>query len=191
MKSLEKADTRNVLIGPGPGRTLPVTFQLPEVSPVFTTGGFEKVATVSSKLKSPWNPTNIMAASMVVVTTGSGITVEMGTEVSKLAVGAVTVIAPGVGVCAEATPLMNKEAVLASASAFKLSRTDERTRFFAKVEKTEVELCIIESPTWISFLCGSNFIVATAKIGCTSFIFFKKKTNNPHSDAFFIRCAAI
>ena len=76
----------------------PVTFQLPAVSPVFITGGVEKVATVSSKLKSPWKPTNIMAGSMVVVTTGSRITVEMGTEVSKVAVGAVTVIAPGVAV---------------------------------------------------------------------------------------------
>jgi hypothetical protein len=185
VKSFEKADTRRILIGPGPGSTFPVTFQLPEVSPVFITGGVEKVATVSSKLKSPWKPTNIMAASMVVVTTGSRITVEMGTEVSKVAVGADTVIAPGVGVCAEATPLISKEAAPASAS------PDERNRFFAKVEKTEVELCIIESPRWISFLCGSNFIVATAKIGCTSFIFFKKKTNNPHYDAFFIRCAAI
>ena len=77
------------------------------------------------------------------------------------------------------------------ASAFRPSRADERDRFFAKVEKIEVESCIIESPTWISFLCGSNFIVATAKIGCTLLIFFKEKTNNPHYDAFFIRCAAI
>ena len=57
MKSFEKADTRNVLIGPGPGSTFPETFQLPPVSPEFCTGGLEKVATVSSKVKSPWKPT--------------------------------------------------------------------------------------------------------------------------------------
>ena len=57
VKSFEKADTRSVLIGPGPGITFPVTFQLPPVSPAFCTGGIGKVRTVSSKLKSPWKPT--------------------------------------------------------------------------------------------------------------------------------------
>ena len=47
-KSFEKADTRSVLIGPGPGRTFPDTFQLPAVIPAFCTGGTEKVTTVSS-----------------------------------------------------------------------------------------------------------------------------------------------
>ena len=37
-KSFEKADTRSVLIGPGPGSTFPDTFQLPPVSPAFCTG---------------------------------------------------------------------------------------------------------------------------------------------------------
>lgn len=53
VKSLEKADIRSVLMGPAPGRTFPDTFQLPPVSPAFATGGFWKVTTVSSKVKSP------------------------------------------------------------------------------------------------------------------------------------------
>ena len=56
-KSFAKADTRAVLIGPGPGSTAPDTFQLPAVSPAFCIGGFEKLTTVSSKVKSPWKPT--------------------------------------------------------------------------------------------------------------------------------------
>jgi len=154
VKSFEKADTRSVLIGPGPGSTFPETFQLPPVSPEFCTGGLEKVATVSSKVKSPWKPTKFKPGSMVVVVTGSGITVEMGTDVSKVAVGRDTVTAIGVAVgcagAAEATPLISREAVAASASpanAFRPNRADECDRFFAKVEKTGVdELCILDSP---------------------------------------------
>ena len=150
MKSFEKADTRSVLIGPGPGNTFPVTFQLPAVSPLFCTGGAEKVATVSSKVKSPWKPTKLKLASMFVAATGSGITVEMGTDVSKVAVGRDTVTGIGVGVCAEATPLISKEAVAASASpasAFRPDPADEGDRFFAQVEKRRVdELCILNSP---------------------------------------------
>ena len=37
VKSFEKADTRSVLIGPGPGRMFAETFQFPEVSPAFST----------------------------------------------------------------------------------------------------------------------------------------------------------
>jgi hypothetical protein len=48
VKSFEKADTRSVLIGPGPGSMFPDTFQLLAVSPAFCTGGLEKVRTVSS-----------------------------------------------------------------------------------------------------------------------------------------------
>ena len=70
MKSFEKAETRSVLIGPGPGRTLPDTFQLPAVSPAAETGGFWKVITVESKVKSPWNPTRLSAALIAEVTTG-------------------------------------------------------------------------------------------------------------------------
>jgi hypothetical protein len=49
VKSFEKADTRNVLIGSPPGRTFPDTFQLLAVSPAPDTGGLWKVTTVSSK----------------------------------------------------------------------------------------------------------------------------------------------
>ena len=85
---------------------------------------------------------------MFVVATGSVITVAMGTEVLKVSIGRDTVIGDGVGVgCAEATPLISKEAVAASASpasAGRLSRADECNPFFAKVEKTEVdEICIL------------------------------------------------
>ena len=59
VKSFEKADMRSVLIGPPPGITLPDTFQLAAVSPVLDTGGLWKVITVSSKVKSPWNPTRL------------------------------------------------------------------------------------------------------------------------------------
>jgi len=56
-KSSENADIRTVLMGPGPGRTFPETFQFPPVRPAFCTGGLGKVQTVSLKVKSPWNPT--------------------------------------------------------------------------------------------------------------------------------------
>ena len=56
MKSFEKAERRSVLVGPGPGRTCPDTFQFPEVSPPFSTPTLEKVQTVSLKVKSPWKP---------------------------------------------------------------------------------------------------------------------------------------
>ena len=70
VKSFEKADTRRILIGPGPGRTLPDTFQLPPVSPALETGGLWKVTTVESKVKSPWNPTRLSAGLIAEVTTG-------------------------------------------------------------------------------------------------------------------------
>ena len=70
MKVVEKAPTRSVLIGPGPGRTLPDTFQLLAVSPALETGGFWKVTTVESNVKSPWNPTRLSAALIAEVTTG-------------------------------------------------------------------------------------------------------------------------
>src|SRR5438876_12286153 len=44
VKSFEKAEMRRVLIGPPPGRTFPVTFQLPAVSPALEIGGFWQVA---------------------------------------------------------------------------------------------------------------------------------------------------
>ena len=70
VKSFEKADTRSVLIGPGPEITFPETFQLPPVSPAAETGGFWKVTTVSSKVKSPWNPIRLSAPLIAVVTIG-------------------------------------------------------------------------------------------------------------------------
>ena len=70
VKSSEKADTRSVRIGPAPGRTFPETFQLLAVSPVPETGGLWKVTTVSSKVKSPWNPTRLAAGLIAEVSTG-------------------------------------------------------------------------------------------------------------------------
>jgi len=57
VKSSEKAETRRVLIGPGPGKTFPETFQLFTVSPAAWTGVPAKLTTVSSKVKSAWKPT--------------------------------------------------------------------------------------------------------------------------------------
>ena len=62
---------RSVLIGPAPGRTFPETFQLPAVSPAFRTGSLWKVITLSSKVKSPWNPTNLLFASVADVVTAA------------------------------------------------------------------------------------------------------------------------
>src|SRR5438105_2999981 len=70
VKSVEKADMRSVLIGPVPGRTFPDTFQLVAVSPAVDTGGTWKVATVSSKVKSPWNPIRLSEGLRAEVTTG-------------------------------------------------------------------------------------------------------------------------
>ena len=69
-KSFEKAETRSVLIGPPPGITFPDTFQLLAVSPVLDTGGVWKVTTVSSKVKSPWNPIRLSEELSAEVTTG-------------------------------------------------------------------------------------------------------------------------
>ena len=62
---------RSVLIGPGPSRTFPDTFQLPAVSPAFDTGWLWKVTTLSSKVKSPWNPTSLFVASIAEVLTAA------------------------------------------------------------------------------------------------------------------------
>jgi len=56
VKSFENAEIRRVLIGPPPGIIFAETFQLLDVRPAGETGGFWKVTTVSSKVKSPWNP---------------------------------------------------------------------------------------------------------------------------------------
>ena len=70
VESMEKAETRRVRTGPGPGRTLPETFQLVPVSPAAETGGFWKVTTVSSKVKSPWKANKLSEALKAVVETG-------------------------------------------------------------------------------------------------------------------------
>src|SRR2546425_298747 len=70
VKSFEKAEMRSVLIGPPPGITFPDTFQLLAVSPVLDTGGVWKVTTVSSKVKSPWNPIRLSEELSAEVTTG-------------------------------------------------------------------------------------------------------------------------
>src|SRR5437762_11434106 len=70
VKSFEKADMRSVRIGPPPGRMLPDTFQFDAVRPVLETGGLWKVTTVSSKVKSPWNPIRLSEELRVEVTTG-------------------------------------------------------------------------------------------------------------------------
>ena len=70
VESLEDAERCRVLIGPGPGKTLPEIVQLPEVSPAFDAGGFWKVITVESNAKSPWNPIRLSAASIDEVATG-------------------------------------------------------------------------------------------------------------------------
>src|SRR5438132_545125 len=70
VKSFEKADIRSVRIGPEPGTTLPVTFQLVAARPVPETDVPWKVTIDSSKVKSPWNPTRLSAALIAEVTTG-------------------------------------------------------------------------------------------------------------------------
>ena len=69
---------------PGLAERWQETFQLPAVRPAFWAGGAAKVTTVSSKVKSPWNPTKLRLGSMKVVRTGSMITVVEGTEVVKI-----------------------------------------------------------------------------------------------------------
>src|SRR5204863_7862900 len=98
VKSFEKAEMRSVLIGPPPGRMLPDTFQLLAVSPAPDTGVPWKVTTVSSKVKSPWNPIRLSALSMAEVTTGW---VKLVAEMSMVAIGRETMairVGDGVGV---------------------------------------------------------------------------------------------
>src|SRR5436190_1696487 len=75
VRSSEKAEMRRVLIGlaagPGPGSTLPDTFQLPAVSPASCTGGSWNVTILSSKVKSPWNPISFLFGSISEVFTAA------------------------------------------------------------------------------------------------------------------------
>src|SRR6266446_7486907 len=86
-KSFEKADIRSVLIGPLPGITFPDTFQLQAVSPAFWTGGLSKVIALSSKVKSPWNPTRLFFASISEVLTAA---VKLLLDWSRATSGSVT-----------------------------------------------------------------------------------------------------
>ena len=102
------------------------------------------MTTVSSKVKSPWNPTKFRAGSIVVVVTGSGITVLMGTEGSKVTIGNDTVI-EGVGdacngTAAEATALISSEAaavIIKVARGLNLKHPDDWDLFFTNVERVE------------------------------------------------------
>ena len=82
--SLTKAETRNVRMGPPPGRTFPDTFQLVPVSPAPETGGAWKLTMVWSKVKSAWNPTRSSNGLMSEVMTGS---VKLVTPVLTVATG--------------------------------------------------------------------------------------------------------
>src|SRR5439155_17310060 len=89
VKSFEKAEIRRVLIGPAPGRTFPDTFQLPPVSPAFCTGWLWKVTTLSSKVKSPWNPTSSSFAFMAeVLTAAMKLLLDCSTATSRSATAA-------------------------------------------------------------------------------------------------------
>ena len=68
--SLEVADMRRVRMGPPPGRTFPITLQVPAVIPAAATGGLWKVTTVESKVMSPENPIRLSPAFRFVVVTG-------------------------------------------------------------------------------------------------------------------------
>ena len=85
--SFEKPDIRKVLIGPPPGRTLADTFQLLAVSPADVAGGFWKVATVESKVKSPWKPMILSLASIMETVIGW---VKFVTDVSIVTTGNAT-----------------------------------------------------------------------------------------------------
>lgn len=95
VKSFEKPETRNVLIGPPPGRMLAITFQLLLVRPVPLIGELWKVMIVESKVKSPWNPTRLSDALSDVVTTGC---VKSVVAILTVATGNETVPAIGDGV---------------------------------------------------------------------------------------------
>jgi hypothetical protein len=96
---------------------------------------------------------------MVVVITGSGITVLVGTDGSKVTIGNDTVI-EGVGdacngrVCAEATALISSEAVavmMKVARGFNLKHPDDWDLFFTDLERVEFNnRYICRVPAWVS-----------------------------------------
>ena len=80
-----------------------------------------------------------------------------GTLVSSVSIGNDTVTGNGVGVCAEATPLINKQAPTANAmliEVFRPARARECDRFVAKLEDNgdDDEVCINKRPPtlWVN-----------------------------------------
>src|SRR5882757_2289740 len=85
-----KADTRRVLIVPGPLLiTFPDTFHWLAVIPAGCTGPatVSKSITAESKRKSPWNPIKFWLVVTGEQFTGLAITVVIGTEVSMVSIG--------------------------------------------------------------------------------------------------------
>lgn len=87
LRSVEKPDMRNVRIRPVPGSTFPSTLQLFAVNPAGRTGGSEKLMTDASKVRSPWNPTNLSVALTKLVITG---VTKAGRDVSTETLGSNT-----------------------------------------------------------------------------------------------------
>ena len=126
-----------------------------------------------------------------------------GTLVSRVSIGNDTVTGNGVGVCAEATPLINKEAPTATANAklvevFRPARARECDRFVAMIEDNrddddDDDVCIIRGlrRCLVNSSRVAILFVATRNIGCICVIFFKKKTKHPNRGAFSIRYAGI
>jgi hypothetical protein len=119
---------------------LPDTFQLLAVSPALETGGFWKVTTVESNVKSPWNPTRLSAALIAEVTTGL---VKSVTDVSMLSVGKETVatrIGVGVGANGSIRPVASAVGLVSA----RLSRAAAAHRVLFKLrglgEKPETGL---------------------------------------------------
>ena len=130
--------------------------------------------------------------------TGFGTTVAGGTLVSSVSIGNDTVTGNGVGVCAEATPLINKQAPTANAmliEVFRPARARECDRFVAMIEdnKDDDDVCIIRGlrRCLVNSSRVAILFVAPRIIGCICVIFFKKKTKHPNHGAFSIRYAGI
>jgi hypothetical protein len=96
VKSFEKAEIRRALVVPGPMfRMLEETFQLLAVRPAPEVPTLWKLTTAESNLKSPWNPTKLLATGILVVVTGW---VKLVTPVLTVATGSITEATTGVAV---------------------------------------------------------------------------------------------
>ena len=109
-----------------------------------------------------------------------------GTLVSSVSIGNDTVTGNGVGVCAEATPLINKKAPTANAmviEVFRPARARECDRFVAMIEdnKDNDDLCIIRGlrRCWVKQLSDSNLFRGHAKHRMHLRHFFQKKDETP------------